>query len=55
MAPDRILQVRDVLIYLSIIGKNIIHTIRQALTAFSKPVNYGEQDMLWILLHKVTY
>ena len=55
IALDQISQISDILIYTASIVKNIVCMIKQALTAFSKPVNYGEQDMLWILLHKVTY
>ena len=42
MALDLIFQLMDVLIYPTIIVLNIIHTIRQALKAFSKPGTYVE-------------
>ena len=45
MAPDHTSQVSNVLIYLYFIGKNIILTIRQALTSFPKTGMYGEQVM----------
>ena len=41
MDPDRIFQVRNLLIYLYVIDKNIIRTIRQALRTFAKPGTYG--------------
>ena len=53
MALDRILQVRDVLIYPAIMGKNTVSTIRQALTISTKPGNYGQQATLWFFLRKV--
>ena len=53
MDPDRILKLSDVLIYPSIISKNIIRTIRQALTTFAKPGTHEEQATLWIILRKV--
>ena len=53
MALDRILQVRDVLIYPAIMGKNTVSTIRQALTISAKPGNYGQQATLWFFLRKV--
>ena len=43
MAPDHISQVSKLLIDPYFIGKNIIRTIRQALTSFSKTGMYGEQ------------
>ena len=55
MAPDRIFQVSDILIHPYFIGKNIICTIRQALTTFNKPGTYVEQATLLILLRKVWY
>ena len=42
MAQDRIPQVNYVLIYPAVIVWNIICTIRQALTKFTKPSIYGE-------------
>ena len=41
MSMDWILQVRNVLVYPSVIGNNILCTIIQALTTFTKPVTYG--------------
>ena len=55
MDLDRISEVRNVLIYLAVIGKNIIRTIRQALMKFSKPGTHGEQSTLWIIIRKVWY
>ena len=42
MALDRMSQVSDLLIYLSVIVLNKIHTIGQNLTTLYKPVTYGE-------------
>ena len=55
MVLDWISQLSDALIYLSVIGKNIICTIRQALMPFSKTGMYGEQATSWILLRKLWY
>ena len=55
MATYHIFQVRDILIYPSIIDKNIICIIRQALMTFTKPGTYGEQVELWIIIHKIWY
>ena len=55
MAPNHISQESDVLIYPAVIYKNIIHTIRQALTTFAKPGTYGEQATLCILLLNFWY
>ena len=43
MALDHISQVSNVLIYPSVIGKNIIRKIRQAFTFSPKTSMYGEQ------------
>ena len=42
MAPDPLLQVSDVLIYMDATVKNVIQTIGQALEELAKPGTYGE-------------
>ena len=42
MSADQIFQVINVLVYMGVIGKNTICTIRQALMTFGKPGTYGE-------------
>ena len=52
IALDQISQISDILIYTASIVKNIVCMIKQALTAFAKPVTYVEHITLWILLRK---
>ena len=48
MAPDRISQVRYVLIYLSVMGKNIICIIRQALTMAPDHISQASNVLIYL-------
>ena len=59
MAPDRILQVRNVLIYPAVVGNNLIPTIIQALTMSTDHIFQVSDVLIYLdvigknIIHKI--